>query len=290
MLLHCASVVHAVHELVAWLQIGVEPLHWVSAMHAKQAPEASHHGCETFLLLHCVFVEHAAQAWLVVSQIGVMPLHCESAVHWFVRSKLAAVGALGVVAATRYTPEFEFAVALRLAMPDASVVAVMQPAATGTHAEPPLSVAVVPLVGAWNVTTTPAVAAPVPSSTSACSCEAKAVPTVAVCGLPAWTWMVHPKSFVRLNVAGVATPVTLAVAVYTPPTPLAVAMTLASPEPSLTALGAERVAVAPLALDCAAKLTVMPGSELPDASATTTTSGLPNALPVGVVCGFPLTM
>ena len=81
MLLHCASVVHAVHEFVAWLQIGVEPLHWVSAMHAKQAPEASHHGCETFLLLHCVFVEHAAQAWLVVSQIGVMPLHCESAVH-----------------------------------------------------------------------------------------------------------------------------------------------------------------------------------------------------------------
>src|SRR5262249_28562397 len=45
----------------------------------------------------------------------------------------------------------------------------------------------------------------------------------------------------------------------------------------------------PLEPACAAKLTVMPGSEFPAASATTTTSGLPKALPVGVVCEFPLT-
>ena len=33
-----------------------------------------------------------------------------------------------------------------------------------------------------------------------------AVPTVAVCGLPAWTWMDCPPSFVSVNVAGFATP------------------------------------------------------------------------------------
>jgi hypothetical protein len=66
-------------------------------------------------------------------------------------------------------------------------------------------------------------------------------------------------------------------------------VTLASPEPFVTALDAERVAVAPLEAVWAAKLTVIAGSELPEASATTTTSGLVKALPVGVVCGLPLT-
>ena len=102
---------------------------------------------------------------------------------------------------------------MRLATPLASAVAVMQPAAEGTHAEPPLSVAVAALAGAWNVTTAPTATAPVPSRTSACSWVANAVPTVAVCGLPACTWMLHPPSFVSVNVAGVATPATLAVTV-----------------------------------------------------------------------------
>jgi hypothetical protein len=65
---------------------------------------------------------------------------------------------------------------------------------------------------------------------------------------------------------------------------------LARPELLVTALVGVSVAVAPLPLVCAVKLTVTPGSELPDASATTTTSGEPNALLVGVVCGLPLTM
>src|SRR5712692_6295911 len=234
---------------------------------APQAPEPRHKGFAGSLLAH----------W-------------ESAVHWLVKLKLAAVGAFGVEAVTAYCPEIELAVALRLAIPDAFVVAVMQPAAAGTQAEPPLSVAVAPLVGAWNVTTAPATAAPAPSRTSACNCEAKGAPTVAVWGLPACTWMLWPPSFVRVNVAGVGTPDTLAVTVKTPPVAFAVAVTLASPELSVTAEGAERVAVAPLEPVCAAKFTVMPGSELPEASATTTTSGLPKALPIGVVCEFPLTM
>src|SRR5215470_1001421 len=102
--------------------------------------------------------------------------------------------------------------------------------------------------------------------------------------------MLWPPSLVRVNVAGDATPATLAVTVKTPPFAFAVAVTLASPELSVTAVAADSVAVAPLEPVCAAKFTVMPGSELPEASATTTTSGLAKALPVGVVCEFPLTM
>ena len=100
MLPHCASVVQGVHVFVAWLQMGVEPLHWLSEMHAKHAPETSHQGCAALFVLHCVLFEHAKHAWLVVSQIGLVPVHCESAVHWLVRSKLAVVGAFGVVDAT----------------------------------------------------------------------------------------------------------------------------------------------------------------------------------------------
>src|SRR2546423_6961898 len=193
---HCAFVVHEAHELVAWLQMGVVPLHWLSAMQAKQLPDASQKGCEAFLLLHCAFVPHETHEWAEVSQIGVMPVHWASAVHWLVRSKLAGVGASGVEAATVYCPEIALAVALRLAIPDAFVVAVMHPAAAGTQAEPPLSVALAPLVGAWNVTTAPGTAAPGPSRTSACHCAPNAAPTLPVCGLPACTSMVCPPSFV----------------------------------------------------------------------------------------------
>src|SRR3989475_8748140 len=212
--------------------MGVEPLHWLSAVHAKQLPDASHHGCEALLVLHWVMMLHATLERVVESQMGVMPVHWESAVHWFLRSKLAAVGALGVDAATVYRPEIELAVALTVPIPEAFVVAVMHPTAAGTQAEPPLSVAVAPLVGAWNVTTAPCTAAPVPSRTRACSCEPNPVPTVAVCGLPACTWMVSPPSFVSANVAGVDTPEPLAATVRTPPLAFPVALTLASPEPS----------------------------------------------------------
>src|SRR5882724_1475539 len=204
--------------------MGVDPLHWLSAVQAKQAPEASHHGCAAFFVLHCAFVEQATHEPVDVLQMGAMPVHWASAVHWLVRLKFAGVGASGVEALTAYDPEIEFAVALRLAIPAALVVAVRQPAAAGTQAAPPVSVAVAPLVGAWNVTTAPATAVPVTSRTSAWSCEANAAPTVAVCGLPACTSMDSPPSFVSVNVAGVETPDTLAVTVKTPPVPFAVAV------------------------------------------------------------------
>ena len=76
-----------------------------------------------------------------------------------------------------------------------------------------------------------------------------------------------------------------------PPVAFAVALTLASPELLVTTLvGGVRVAVAPFEAVCAAKLTVTPGSELPEASATTTTNAFAKGLLVGVVCWFPLTM
>jgi hypothetical protein len=287
-LAHCASVAHAAQAFVASLQIGVAPLHWVSERQAKQLPDGSQYGCEAFFPLHCASLAHATQAWAVVSQIGVDPLHCELAVHWFVRSKSAVVGAFAVEATTKYSPETPFAVAVTLARPLMSVVAVLQPDAAGEQAEPPASVAVAPLDGAWNVTTAFCTALPSEASTTTCKAEPNAVLTVADCGLPAFTAMVSPPSLTSEKVAGVA-PVTLAVTVYEPPVALAVAVTLARPDESVTALDAERVAVAPLEAVWAAKLTVTLGSELPEASATTTTRGLTNALLVGVVCGEPLT-
>src|SRR5438045_8549199 len=107
--------------------MGVEPLHWLSAVHAKQLPDASHHGCEAFLVLHCVLVAHAMHERVDESQMGVMRVHWESAVHSFVRSKLAAVGALGVDAATGYRTEVELGVVLTQPTTHASVVDVVLP-------------------------------------------------------------------------------------------------------------------------------------------------------------------
>src|SRR5437899_2178193 len=250
--------------------MGVEPLHWLSAVHAKQLPDASHHGCEAFLVLHWVLVVHATHERVDESQMGVMPVHWESAVHWFVRSKLAAVGALGVDAATVYRPEIELAVALTLPIPEAFVVAVMHPTAAGTQAEPPLSVAVAPLVGAWNVTTAPCTAAPVPSRTRAAG-------------------PVEP--FCRWKVAGVATPETEAVTVKAPTVALALAVTLDMPEESAAALTLAPLEVpfdtvhdAPEA-GTAVYVTVAPGMGLPAASRTRATSGAAYCALIGASCG-----
>src|SRR5437016_948626 len=289
LLAHCAFVVQAAHEFVAWLQMGAVPLHWLSAVQAKQLPDASHQGCEAFFALHCPFVAHATHEPAAESQIGVMPVHWASAVHWLVRSKLAGVGASGVDAATAYCPEIELAAALTLAIPAAVVVAVMHPAAAGTQAAPPLSVAVAPLMGAWKVTTAPGTAAPAPSRTSACSCDPNAAPTVPVCGLPACTWMVWPPSFVSVNLAGVETPETLVVTVKTPP--VAFAVTLEKPEESVVAL-----TLAPLELPfetvhdapdagTAVYVTVAAGMGLPAASRTTATRGAAYCVLIGAICG-----
>src|SRR5204862_356338 len=168
--------------------MGVEPLHWLSAVHAKQLPDASHHGCEAFLVLHCVLVAHAMHERVDESQMGVMRVHWESAVHSFVRSKLAAVGALGVDAATAYRPEIELAVAL------------LEP------------------VCAAKFTVTPGSELPDASATTTTNRLANAAPVGVVCWFPLTmkTAAGPVETFCRRNVAGVATPATEAVTVKAP--------------------------------------------------------------------------
>ena len=79
-------------------------------------------------------------------------------------------------------------------------------------AEPP-NVPLAPLPGAVNVTTTPLTGLLPTSFTVACSVVANVVLTVALCGVPlvAVTLAAVPEVLVRLKLAGVATPDTLAV-------------------------------------------------------------------------------
>jgi hypothetical protein len=74
--------------------------------------------------------------------------------------------------------------------------------------------ALAPLAGAANVTVTPLNGFPPESFTVAWSAVAKAVLTVALCGVPAVAVILAGAAvFVRLKLAEVATPATLAVTV-----------------------------------------------------------------------------
>ncbi len=75
------------------------------------------------------------------------------------------------------------------------------------------TVALAPLPGAAKNTVTPGTGLPPTSVTVACNGLANAVPIVVDCGVPddAVTVAGLPGAFVRLKVAGVATPATLAV-------------------------------------------------------------------------------
>jgi hypothetical protein len=79
----------------------------------------------------------------------------------------------------------------------------------------PLNVALAPVAGAVNVTVAPFTRFPPISFTVAWSAVAKAVLVVAVCGVPAVAVMLAgaPTLLVKLKLAGVATPATLAVTV-----------------------------------------------------------------------------
>jgi hypothetical protein len=80
---------------------------------------------------------------------------------------------------------------------------------------PPAKVPLAPLDGAVNVTVTPLTGLLNESFTVACSCVAKAVFTVALCGVPAVAAMLAaaPARLVSEKFAGVETPVTEAVTV-----------------------------------------------------------------------------
>jgi hypothetical protein len=79
----------------------------------------------------------------------------------------------------------------------------------------PLNVAVAPLAAAVNVTVTPLIRLPPLSFTVACSAVANAVLMAVLCGVPVVVAMLAagPTLLVKLKLAGVATPETVAVTV-----------------------------------------------------------------------------
>ena len=150
------------------------------------------------------------------------------------------------------------------------------------------SVAVAPEAGTVNVTV-PETGAPVLSISCTSSPAPNAVPAAADWPSPATTVSVLAPRLVSAKLAGVAMPGAAAVTAYTPTVLPLVAVMLARPLASVTAVVAESVALAPLA--GAVKVTVTPLTGLPSASATATTSGRAKAVAglAGAVCGVPLT-
>lgn len=125
-----------------------------------------------------------------------------------VSEKLAGVATPETDAVTVYgPPAVAFAVKTGgVARPDALVVAVFTP---------PAKVPLAPLAGGVNVTVTPLTGLLKESFTVACSCTAKAVLTVALCGVPAVAAILAaaPAKFVSEKFAEVPTPETEAVTV-----------------------------------------------------------------------------
>lgn len=98
-----------------------------------------------------------------------------------VNEKLAVATTPDTDPVTVYEPAVVLAVnAAEVATPEALVTAVVAP---------PEKTAVAPLPGAVNVTVTPLTGLLKESLTVACSCDAKAVLTVALCGVPDVTTM-----------------------------------------------------------------------------------------------------
>src|SRR5712691_11650599 len=130
----------------------------------------------------------------------------------FVSEKLAGVATPATDAVTLYgPPAVAFAVNVaEVATPLALVVAVFTP---------PAKVPLAPLVGAVNVTNTPFTGLFPASFTVACSCVANAVLIAALCGVPAVAVMLAgaPARLVNEKFADVA-PVALATTLYGPPT------------------------------------------------------------------------
>jgi hypothetical protein len=145
-----------------------------------------------------------------------------------------------------------FAVAVTVARPPASVVAVVE-----------LSVADAPLVGAENVTVSPGTGFPRPSVTNATSDVPNAVVTVVVCPVPLDTAIAAAVLgvFPSEKLAAVGTPDAVAVTAYVPAALFAVAVVVARPLLSVVVVVVPSAAEAPLVGD--AKVTATPGTALP---------------------------
>src|SRR6266849_5016960 len=201
-----------------------------------------------------------------------------------VSEKLAGVATPATDAVTLYgPPAVAFAVnVVEVATPLALVVAVFTP---------PAKVPLTPLVGAVNVTNTPFTGLFPASFTVACSCVANAVLIAALCGVPAVAVMLAgaPSRLVNEKFADVA-PVALATTLYGPPT-VAFAVNVAEVATPLALLVAvftppAKVPLAPL--PGAVNVTTAPLTGFWPLSSTVATRGAANAVLIAALCGVPL--
>jgi hypothetical protein len=175
--------------------------------------------------------------------------------------------------------------ATEVATPLALVVAVFTP---------PANVPLAPVVGTSNVTTAPGTGFWFPSTTVATNGTANVELTVAVCGVPlvAVIEMSAPVMFVRVKLAGVATPATVAVTVKPPVVVFAVnvdevAMPLAFVVSVSVVVEFElNMPLAPV--PGAVNVTDAPVTGFELLSTTFATSGAPNAALISASCRDPL--
>ena len=153
----------------------------------------------------------------------------------------------------------------------------------------PAKVPLAPVDGAVNVTITPWTGCDPLSSTVATSGAANAVSMVAVCGVPLVAVIdagVAP-AFVRLKLAGVATPTTVAITVYVSGVPFAVKTDdVATPLPLVVAvvvfvLVPAKVPLAPVA--GAVNVTTAPVTGCEALSSTVATRGAANVVWMGAL-------
>jgi hypothetical protein len=172
--------------------------------------------------------------------------------------------------------------AAEVATPLALVVAVFTP---------PAKLPLAPVLGAVNVTVTPLTGFDPLSRTVTTSGNAKAELTATLCAEPlvAVTEAAEAALFVRLNVAGVATPATVALTVYVPAVPFAVnTAEVATPFAFVVAV-LTPLANVPLApVLGAVKVTVTPLTGLDELSFTVTANGAENAPLIATLCEAPL--
>src|SRR5216683_2852713 len=201
-----------------------------------------------------------------------------------VSEKLAGVATPATDAVTLYgPPAVAFAVnVVEVATPLTLVVAVFTP---------PAKVPLTPLVGAVNVTNTPFTGLFPASFTVACSCVANAVLIAALCGVPAVAVMLAgaPARLVNEKFADVA-PVALATTLYGPPT-VAFAVNVAEVATPLALLVAvftppAKVPLAPL--PGAVNVTTTPLTGLFPASVTVASKDAANAVLIAALCPEPL--
>ena len=184
---------------------------------------------------------------------------------------------------TEYEPAVVLAVnTVAVASPLLFVVAVIV-------ASPP-HLPVAPLDGAVNVTVTPLTGLLEASRTTALKFVAKALPTCALCGVPAVavTLAAGPAVLVKAKFAGVATPDAVADTVYVPAVPFAVkTAAVAKPLAFVVAVFTPPANVPLAPVRGALNVTVMPFTGLVNASWTITCMFKANADPTCALCGVP---